>query len=311
MKSLIVGGGGFLGKNLGRHLHSAGLPVRVFERSGYDAAQFPNYQDTQWFFGNYASGKDITPALENIDTVFLFASTTTPKTSNDDYGFDIESNLLATVAFLDIAHKYGVKKIVFPSSGGTVYGIPATTPIAEHHATDPICSYGINKLAIEKYLSLFSRMKAMQYTVLRISNPYGPYQPANTGQGVISTFIHKISHDEEIEIWGDGSVIRDYVYIDDVSRAFLAAASNSSEQRIFNIGSGTGHSLNEVLLHIEELLGKKAKKRYLEARLLDVPENVLDIHLADKLLDWKPAYNLNRGLGDTLTWLRVDPSIPK
>lgn len=304
MKSLIVGGGGFLGKNLGRHLHSAGLPVRIFERSGYVAAQFPNNQDAQWFFGNYASEKDIAPALENIDTVFLFASTTTPKTSNDDYGFDIESNLLATVGFLDIAHKHGVKKIVFPSSGGTVYGIPATTPITELHPTDPICSYGINKLAIEKYLSLFARMKAMQYAVLRISNPYGPYQPANTGQGVISTFIHKIAHDEEIEIWGDGSVIRDYVHVDDVSRAFALAAHTDSEQRIFNIGSGVGHDLNAILRQIEDLLGRKAKKRYFDGRLLDVPENILDIAMAKRHLGWEPRHDLIQGLGDAAAWLQ-------
>lgn len=311
MKSLIVGGGGFLGKNLGRHLQSEGKSVRIFEREAYDVGQFPTEVEAQWFFGNFASDKDITPALENIDTVFLFASSTTPKTSNDNYGFDIESNLLATIGFLEIAHKQGVKTIVFPSSGGTVYGIPISTPISEQHATDPICSYGINKLAVEKYLSLFFRMKAMQYTVLRISNPYGPYQAANTGQGVISTFIHKILHDEEIEIWGDGSVVRDYVYIDDVSRAFVAAAGNSSEKRIFNIGSGSGHSLNEILFHIENLLGKKAKKRYMEARLLDVPKNILDINMAETFLGWKPAYDLNRGLSDTLAWLRINSFVTK
>jgi len=306
MKSLIVGGGGFLGKNLAGLLLSEGQTVRIFERAGYDHLQFPLHRQVEWHYGDYSRERDISPALENIDAVYLFASTTTPKTSNDDYGHDIASNLMATVSFLDIASKHGIGKLIFPSSGGTVYGIPESSPIAEDHANNPICSYGINKLAIEKYLALFQRQAGLRYTILRISNPYGRYQAANSGQGVITTFLDKALRDEEIEIWGDGSVIRDYIYIDDVTRALFLASSNTSDQRIFNIGSGTGYDLNQLLSQIEQLLGKKVRKRYLEARLLDVPKNILDIGKAKLHLEWEPRFELQHGLEATAQWLNGD-----
>jgi UDP-glucose 4-epimerase len=303
MTSLIVGGGGFLGKNLAGLLLSEGQNVRIFEHLAYDKLQFPLHKQMTWYFGDYSSEKDIMPALDGIDVVYLFASTTTPKTSNDNYRHDIESNLLTSIAFLEMASARGIGKIIFPSSGGTVYGIPESSPIAESHANNPICSYGINKLAIEKYLALFHRQTGMDYAVLRISNPYGPFQPVDSGQGVIATFLHKAMHDEEIDIWGDGSVVRDYIYVDDVIRALLAAANNRSEQRIFNIGSGTGHDLNQLLSHIETLLGKKVRKRYLEARLLDVPKNILDIGKAKLHLQWEPKHTLQQGLQATAQWL--------
>jgi UDP-glucose 4-epimerase len=303
MTSLIVGGGGFLGKNLAGLLLSEGQPVRIFERIGYDRLQFPQHKDIEWSFGDYASQDDISPALRNIEVVYLFASTTTPKTSNDDFGYDIESNLVATVSFLGIASQHAIRKIIFPSSGGTVYGVPENTPIPETHSNHPICSYGINKLAIEKYLALFQRQYGLDYTILRISNPYGPYQPVNSGQGVVATFLHKVINNEEIEIWGDGSTIRDYVYVADVARALLQAANKNSAQRIFNIGSGLGHDLNEILVQIEQVVGKKARRRHLAGRLLDVPANVLDIGMARQILDWSPAYNLHEGLEATAHWL--------
>ena len=302
-KILIVGGGGFLGKNLAELLLSKGQTVRIFERTGYDHLQFPQHRQVEWHYGDYSLERDISPALENIDAVYLFASTTTPKTSNDDYSHDIESNLLATVSFLDIASKRGIGKVIFPSSGGTVYGIPESSPISEEHANNPICSYGINKLSIEKYLALFQRQTGLQYTILRISNPYGRYQPANSGQGVITTFLDKALRGQEIEIWGDGSVIRDYIYIGDVTRALFHASNNSSEQNIFNIGSGTGYDLNQLLSHIEQLLGKKVRKRYIEGRLLDVPKNILDIGKAKLHLEWEPRFELHQGLEATAKWL--------
>ena len=311
MKILIVGGGGFLGKNLAELLLSEGQAVRIFERVGYDRLQFRQHQEIEWNFGDYANGDDISAALQNVEVVYLFASTTTPKTSNDNFSYDIESNLVATVSFLEIASRHEIRKIIFPSSGGTVYGIPGNTPIVETHPNHPICSYGINKLAIEKYLALFKRQHGLDYTVLRISNPYGPYQSVNSEQGVVANFLHKVINNEEIEIWGDGSVVRDYVYVADVARALLQASGNNSGQRIFNIGSGLGYDLNEILLHIEQIAGKKARRRYVAGRLLDVPINILDIGMARQLLDWTPSYTLHEGLEATANWLYNQTSSKK
>jgi UDP-glucose 4-epimerase len=301
--SLIIGGGGFLGKNLAELLLSEGQTVRIFERAGYDKQQFKQHHEIEWCFGDYFCSDEISPALQNVDVVYLFSSTTNPKTSNDNFSYDIESNLVAAVSFLEIASQHNIRKIIFPSSGGTVYGIPGNTPISETHSTHPICSYGINKLAIEKYFGLFERQYGLDYTILRISNPYGPYQSVDSGQGVIASFLHKIINNQEIEIWGDGSTIRDYVYIADVTRALLQAANINPEKKLFNIGSGIGYNLNEILLHIEQITGKKARKRYLDSRLLDVPINILDIAMASQYLHWEPSYKLHKGLEATATWL--------
>lgn len=311
MKSLIIGGGGFLGKNLAELLLSEGREICIFERIGYDRLQFRQHKEIEWSFGDYSSSDDISAVLQNVDVVYLFASTTTPKTSNDNFSYDIESNLVATVSFLEIASRHNVRKIIFPSSGGTVYGIPENTPISETHANHPICSYGINKLAIEKYLALFERQHGLNYTILRISNPYGPYQAVNSGQGVVATFLHKVINNEEIEIWGDGSTIRDYVYVADVARALLQAANKNSEQRIFNIGSGIGYDLNGILSLIEQIAGKKARRHYVAGRLLDVPINILDIGMARHLLDWTPSYKLHEGLEATANWLYNQNTIYK
>ena len=305
MNSLIVGGGGFLGKNLADFLLAKGQVVRIFQRRGYLQEPFPNIGKVDWMSGDFSNPEEILPALEGIDVVFLMSSTTTPKTSNDNFIYDIETNLVNTVRFLEIACRTSIKKIVFTSSGGTVYGAPQSMPIREDQATDPICSYGINKLAIEKYLALFQKQHGLEYSVLRISNAYGNYQPANTGQGLVATFLNKMLCNEEIEIWGDGSVIRDYIYAEDVARALYCAASKNARQRIFNIGSGIGYSVNEILFQMETLLGRKARTRYFESRLIDVPKNILDISNARLHLDWEPSFNIQSGLKATADWLKL------
>lgn len=199
----------------------------------------------------------------------------------------------------------GVKKIVFPSSGGTIYGISQANRIVESQTGSPICSYGINKLAIEKYLNLFNRLYGLEYSVLRISNPYGMHQRVDSGQGAIATFLHHAIHHDEIEIWGDGSVIRDYIYVEDVSKAFYKAAQMNTAEKIFNIGSGIGYSINQILAEIELLIGKPLRKRYLEGRILDVPSNILDISKAKINLGWEPRYSLAEGLRKTADWLEA------
>ncbi|MEO8002983.1 MAG: NAD-dependent epimerase/dehydratase family protein [Arenimonas sp.] len=311
MNSLIVGGGGFLGKNLTDFLLSKGEAVRIFERNGYQQETFPGIEKVDWASGDFFNPDDIRPSLEGIDVVFLMSSTTTPKTSNDNFIHDIQTNLVNTVRFLEIASQSDIRKIVFTSSGGTVYGVPGPMPIREDQPTHPICSYGINKLAIEKYLALFEKLHGLEYSVLRISNAYGHYQPANTGQGLVATFLNKMLCDEEIEIWGDGSVVRDYIYAQDVASALYYAATKNVSERIFNIGSGIGYSVNEILFQMEALLGKKAKTRHFDSRLIDVPKNILDISSARVHLGWEPSFNMQNGLKATADWLSSQSDLVK
>src|SRR5262249_41635234 len=157
--------------------------------------------------------------------------------ANRNMAEDVRKSVIPSLALLDIARKRGVKRIVFVSSGGTVYGAAKEIPTPETAPTDPITAYGIGKLMIEKYLALHERLHGLSFRVLRVANPFGPFQQSDKGQGLIAALLARALRGEPIEIWGDGSVVRDYVFVEDVIDALQAAARDESAERIFNIGS--------------------------------------------------------------------------
>ncbi|HLP97944.1 MAG TPA: NAD-dependent epimerase/dehydratase family protein [Sideroxyarcus sp.] len=304
MRALVLGGGGFIGSHLVTALLAQGEQVRVLERPyRMRTPALPRHPALEWLEGDFGNTQDIHRALADVDTVFHLVSTTQPQSSNDDPAFDVGSNLLATLSLLEQLRDRKDTKLIFVSSGGTVYGRPQHTPIPETHPTEPTCSYGIVKLAIEKYLALYHLLHGLDYRVLRLANPYGPGQEANRAQGVVGTFLSRVVHDEPIEVWGDGSVVRDYLYISDTIRAMLQAVAYQGPERIFNIGSGGGHSVREIIAAIEQVTGKQAQVSYTAARKFDVPVSVLDISRAKAELGWQPGTDLNEGL--RLTYARI------
>src|SRR6516165_3302472 len=238
-RTLLLGGAGFLGGHIRDALLERGGAVRIFDRVRPDGppAAVPGIEMCE---GDFDNRVDLVDALDGCDTVVHLISTTIPKTSNDDPAYDVQSNVVSTLRFLDVARKTGVRKIVFASSGGTVYGAARVLPIPEHHETAPLCSYGIQKLVIEQYLDLYFRLYGLDYCTLRVSNPYGEGQRQNAAQGAVTVFLDKALRGEDIEIWGDGSVIRDYVYVRDVATAFSLATRHEGWPKVFNIGSGQG-----------------------------------------------------------------------
>ena len=305
MRCLILGGGGFIGSNLAEALLSAGYRVRIFERPHSQTQMHPGIiEQLEWVEGDFSNPAEVDVALHECDIVFHLISTTLPKSSNENPIYDVESNLVATISMLESARKHAVKKVIFTSSGGTVYGIPTVTPISETHPTEPIASYGITKLAIEKYLHLFHILHGLDYCVLRLANPYGKGQRVIASQGAIAVFLYKALHNKTIEIWGDGSITRDYIHISDVVSAMLQTLSYSGSQRIFNIGSGIGISLNEILHEIEIICGHAVKKTYLPGRQFDVPCNVLNIDRARETLHWQPKVSFSQGIKETVGWIR-------
>jgi UDP-glucose 4-epimerase len=293
-----------MGSHLLEALLEEGCNVRVFDRvrNWPDAS---SRSGTEFFEGDFGNLAQLSAALEGCRTVFHLLATSLPKTSNDDPVRDLETNLVATVRFLDLARRNNVEKIIFASSGGTVYGPPTALPISEDHQTKPVCSYGIHKLAIEYYLDLYHRLHGLDHCVLRVSNAYGERQRPDTSQGAVTVFLDRALRGQDIEVWGDGSAVRDYVYVKDVARAFCQAARYSGAVKTFNIGSGQGVSVNELILSIEALLGEPVSRRYLPGRPFDVPVNVLDISLAATHLDWRPRHTLRDGLCLTLKGLRA------
>ncbi|MBI5891202.1 MAG: NAD-dependent epimerase/dehydratase family protein [Nitrosomonadales bacterium] len=304
LRALVLGGGGFIGSHLVTALLAQGALVRVLERPYRTRMpSIPNHPSLEWQEGDFGNVQDIHRALKEVDVVFHLVSTTQPQSSNDDPSFDVESNLAATLRLLEQLR--GTKTLlIFASSGGTVYGRPQHTPIPETHPTEPTCSYGIVKLAIEKYLALYRLLHGLDYRILRVANPYGPGQEANRAQGVVGTFLSRVVHGEPIEVWGDGSVVRDYLYVSDTVSALIQAAGYRGEQRIFNIGSGGGHSVREIIAAVEQVTGKKAQASFTAARKFDVPVSVLDIARARKELGWQPNTDLSEGLRLTLAHIK-------
>ncbi|AFI84244.1 NAD-dependent epimerase/dehydratase family protein [Methylophaga nitratireducenticrescens] len=298
MKVLVLGGSGFIGSALVGGLLNQGHQVRVFDRN-IEAVrqQFPDINDVVQ--ADFVDVMSLTEAMSGVDIVFHLISTSVPATSNKNPVHDIESNLVNTVKLLELMRNADVKRIVYLSSGGTVYGTPKSLPITENHSTNPTCSYGIVKLAIEKYLLMYAELYQLDATILRPSNPYGPGQTHKGVQGFIGTCIDKINDGQPITVWGDGSVVRDYVYIDDVVSACLATMKGQQRGPL-NISSGVGYSLNQIINMIEKYKGEEVEVVYQSKRSFDIPEVILDNQLAKKSLGWVPQTPIERGLNLTL-----------
>lgn len=305
MKCLILGGGGFLGSHLCEELLIQGHVVRILDRPNLARFKpFQQHETVEWIDGDFINRKDVDNAVSGCDIIYHLVSTTLPRSSNENPAYDVETNVIGTLHLLEAVRKHKVKKIIFVSSGGTIYGIPKEIPLKESHPTEPICSYGISKLAIEKYLSLYHLLYGIEYCVLRLANPFGERQRVSAAQGAIAVFLYKALRNEAIEIWGDGSVTRDYFYVSDAVSALIKALSYDGDNRVFNIGSGVGRSLSEILGAIDLLLGTPVKRVYLPSRAFDVPVNVLDISKAGDLLNWKPQTPFAEGLSRTARWLK-------
>lgn len=307
-RCLVLGGRGFIGSHLVDALLDQGYVVRCFDLPhvaplGDSHLTTPAFE---LYEGDFSSEADLANALEGCDICYHLVSTTLPKSSNTDPVFDVESNVLGTVRLLTHAVKSGLKKIIFVSSGGTVYGVPTQVPILETHSNDPVCSYGITKLAIEKYLGLFHQLHGLDYTVLRLANPFGERQRTHASQGAVAVFLGKVLRGEPVEIWGDGSVVRDYIHIADVVDALLISLNKTTGEHVFNIGAGRGYSLNELLDAIEKATGRVADRRYLPGRVFDVPVSVLSVERAKQVLGWVPKIDFEHGLRRFSNWMLKD-----
>ena len=300
MKILVLGGNGFIGTHILDELLAAGHEVRVFDR-GHEVWRKP-LPSVNYYLGEFSNTSMLAEALQGVAVVIHLISTTVPSTSNLDPIADIHSNLENSVRLFQLMESAKVQRIVFLSSGGTVYGIPSVLPIPESHMLDPICSYGIVKVAIEKYLGMFEFLYGLKPLIVRASNPYGPRQGHQGVQGVVSTFMHKILSGETITIWGDGNTKRDYLYVTDLARICRTAAE-SDLTGVINAGSGIGLTLLELVRMIEAATGMQAGIEHVAARSYDVPEIVLDIEKAKALFKWKPEISMQDGLSLQFDWM--------
>lgn len=299
MKVLVTGGSGFLGHNIILKLCETGHQVTCLDRV---EAPFLRELGVRFFAGEMADAGVVDQALEGVEAVIHLACSLLPQSADADSYLNMVADVGNTMKLLEGCVRREVRRFVFFSSGGTVYGKLQRIPAGEDCPTNPICSYGISKLMIEKCLRLYNHRCGLATCALRLANPYGRFQRVHARQGVIPVFCYQALHGEEIRIWGDGEVRRDFIYVDDAADAVLRALDGDAGGEI-NIGSGVATSLNELVAAIQELVGRKLKVCYMDSRDCDVPVSVLDITRARTLLNWCPQVDLRRGLEMTLDWI--------
>jgi UDP-glucose 4-epimerase len=248
----------------------------------------------------------LAPLLRGANLVVHLAGTSDSARSNEAPADEVANSLVPTLRLLELCRRERVGRILYASSGGTIYGVSQPKPIREDHPTRPITAYGINKLAAEQYLELYQRLHDLDSITLRIANPYGPHQQRGRAQGVVGAMMWQALSGHRLCIFGDGSVVRDYLFIDDVARAFLATATYCGEARLFNVGSGFGRSIRDVAEGVRLALGRAVPIDFKPARAADVPHNVLDSSLLRRETGWIPSVSWMDGLAATASWMIKD-----
>ena len=301
-KALVVGGNGFIGSHLVDELTQREWNVVVLDIQ--ERRYEPMPASVHFIQGDLTQSYLVREALAGVDIVFHLAWATIHEVANQDPAADVETNLIPSILLLKACLQAEIKRFVFTSSGGTVYGQAKELPIAEIHPQNPINAYGVTKLALEKYLGMFNHLYDLDYVALRPSVPYGPRQNPLGRQGAVAVFLYRVAQGLPITLWGDGSVTRDYFYIADLVTALIAAAEQKlGVHRVFNIGGREEISLLRLLQLAEETVGRKAIVDFQPGRSFDTTRLLLDTHLAEHELNWQPQVSLSNGLAQTWLWM--------
>lgn len=294
----ILGANGFLGRHLTESLNQSGHTVVSFVREG----NYPSSIDLRQVKFDFHRIGEVFDSLADLDVVIHLVSSGTPASSaQKPYRLMFERNIKATRELLDFLSRAGRAKLVFASSGGAVYGNNHYRPITEAHKTSPISLYGEEKVAIEREIQIAAERTGLNYSILRLANPYGPYQFVKNGQGLVPMIIGCALEGRSVPVRGEGLDQRDYVFIEDVGEAFLAAI-NQDRSGIFNIGSGVGHSVLDLTAHLGTILSKEIEIDFYPHSDSDVRYSVLDSSLASRYLGWHSKTDLVTGLEKTVTW---------
>jgi UDP-glucose 4-epimerase len=303
---LVTGGNGFIGSHLVDALADGGQRVVSFDL--YPRAFEPLPESAAFIQGNLADMELVSRTIvdEGIEVVVHAAWASIHETSLKDPAADLEANLVPTTRLLEACREAGVRRFIFLSSGGQVYGIPESVPMREDHPANPISAYGAAKLAAEKYVGMYARLYGLESVILRPSVPYGPRQNPRRRQGAVAVFIHRALLGQPIEIWGDGEALRDFFYIEDLCRALEAAVNlPAAAGGVFNLGGRETVSLNGLVAAVERALGLKLEVDYRESRRFDVPNLELDWSAARRVLGWSPEVDLDKGIRRTAAWMRT------
>jgi UDP-glucose 4-epimerase len=291
-RCLVLGGTGFIGRHVVQALRDRGQEpiVTGFRKRAGDVDLLVDFCDAA----------QVGQAVAGVDTVIHLAWTSVPKSATDDPVFDVTSNVVGSLNLFKACAQHGVRRVLFCSTGGAIYGAAERLPIQETDPLEPRSSYGVTKLTVEKYLRMFSQHYGFEHVILRPGNAYGEGQNSSRGQGVIAACLDAARTRTDFVVWGDGTVRRDYVHVGDVARAFVLASTAPSSgpvpNKVINIGTGKGHSVDEIVRLVRRITGREIRTRRDVPRVIDSPVNVLDSSLAAAALGWQPQVRLEDGI---------------
>ena len=294
---LLLGGGGFIGTALTNRLTAEGRDVHVLAHNAPLAAKSVHFLQ-----GELDDPELLAKLLPGCSTVIHLASVTTPGNSASHPVGEL-ANLAPSLRLLETLQAFPEIHLIFFSSGGAIYGNPQRLPVQEDEPAAPLSYHGAGKAALEAFLCAF-RGHGQAVTILRPSNAYGPGQMLKNNFGLIRTMLEHTRSGTPLEIWGDGENIRDFIYIDDIVEAGMHFINLPNDSGTYNLGSGTGYSINQVRRIVEQVTGIKLKTSHHPARGVDVRSIVLDISRLEERLSWKPQISLAEGVMRTWNWLK-------
>jgi len=303
----VLGADGFIGSHLVHALVARDFRVRAIDK-------FPNGRSLnleqirnriEMVSADLFCEEDLdTQFLEGVEYLFHFATPSTPASSLLDPIREFRNHLLPTLRLFDMASQNGVRRVIFASSGGTVYGPAPKCPATENSVLQPVFPHSIVKVALEYYLA-FLRLRGLDSIVYRIANPYGPRQRGwMTKQGVISVFLRAALLDEPVQVSNDKNAIRDYIFVGDLTEAILKSFWRPHKHHVYNIGSGIGTDLQTIIRLIEKTTRKRLKKTTEKAPVAQTSRIVLNIGRIQREFHWQPQLSLLQGIRRTWEWIR-------
>lgn len=305
MKILVTGGAGFIGHNLVNTLLEQGHSVVVVDNlSSGDKERLP--KEVEFIMGDIQEINTLN-VPGDIDAIFHMAAHIDVRKSVQDPLMDAQHNVLGTIAVLEWAKRHGVKKLIFSSTGGAIYGEAEICPTPETNTILPEAPYGVAKLSAEHYIGLYSRLHEMETVCLRYANVYGPGQNGSRESGVIAIFCDRIHKDQPLQVNGDGTITRDFVYVGDVVNANIAALQPGLTGT-YNIATGKETSLNQLIEKLKQVSGKAVEVEYADPKRGDIQRSCLLIDKAKEHLNWEPQHDLESGLSKTLEAAKLELS---
>ncbi len=303
MKVLVTGGAGFIGSHLVDRLVQEGHEVIVVDNLSTGKRRNLN-RDARFYKVDIQSWRlERVFRNERPNVVMHLAAQMDVRKSVEDPMFDAQVNILGTLNILQQTVKHGVRKVVFSSSGGAIYGEQDTYPAPETHATKPLSPYGLSKLCGEQYLSYFQRVGGLQVVNLRYANVYGPRQDPEGEAGVVAIFIQKLLNNEQAVINGNGRQTRDFVFVEDVVEANLVMMGQETEGT-YNVGTGVETSINDLFRILVEHTGSNCKEVHGPAKKGEQARSVIDASKLRHELSWEPKMTLSDGLKRTVEYFR-------